>query len=214
MSEDYFDHDIRFLGNLLGDTIREQEGEDIFELIEKVRRLSVSYRRHEDVAAGKALDKILKSLSPDEAVVVIRAFTFFLHFINIAEDQSQLRSIDDARKSSPTKGEPGSLNYSFAKLDRSNINKSEVLDLLGKAHVSPVLTAHPTEVQRTSVLDAEKEIARLLNLRTIHLNQKSNLNQEYHNSTTRNQGGGGGAKEILRRQSLLNGKKQLNNLIS
>ena len=175
MSEDYFDHDIRFLGNLLGDTIREQEGEEIFELIEKVRRLSVSYRRHEDVAAGKALDKILKSLSPDEAVVVIRAFTFFLHFINIAEDQSQLRSIDDARKSSPTKGEPGSLNYSFAKLDRSNINKSEVLDLLGKAHVSPVLTAHPTEVQRTSVLDAEKEIARLLNLRTIHLNQKSKI---------------------------------------
>ena len=87
MSEDYFEKDIRLLGNLLGDTIREQEGEKIFELIEKVRRLSVSYRRHEDVAAGKALDKILKSLSPDEAVVVIRAFTFFLHFINIAESK-------------------------------------------------------------------------------------------------------------------------------
>ena len=111
MSEDYFEKDIRFLGNLLGDTIREQEGEKIFELIEKVRRLSVSYRRHEDVAAGKALDKILKSLSPDEAVVVIRAFTFFLHFINIAEDQSQLRIMNKDLKSSSENAAPGSLSY-------------------------------------------------------------------------------------------------------
>ena len=174
MSEDYFEKDIRLLGNLLGDTIREQEGEKIFELIEKVRRLSVSYRRHEDVAAGKALDKILKSLSPDEAVVVIRAFTFFLHFINIAEDQSQLRFMNkEDHNSSLVNATPGSLDYSFAKLDRSSINKSQVLDLLGKAHVSPVLTAHPTEVQRTSVLDAEKEIARLLNQRSIYVNEKS-----------------------------------------
>ena len=173
MSEDYFEKDIRLLGNLLGDTIREQEGEKIFELIEKVRRLSVSYRRHEDVAAGKALDKILKSLSPDEAVVVIRAFTFFLHFINIAEDQSQLRFMNkEDHNSSLVNATPGSLDYSFAKLDRSSINKSQVLDLLGKAHVSPVLTAHPTEVQRTSVLDAEKEIARLLNQRSIYVNEK------------------------------------------
>ena len=173
MSEDYFEQDIRFLGNLLGDTIREQEGAEIFELIEKVRRLSVSYRRHEDVAAGKALDKILKSLSSDEAVVVIRGFTFFLHFINIAEDQSQLRIINDEHKSSSKKGVPGSLNYAFEKLDRSNINKSQVLDLLGKAHVSPVLTAHPTEVQRTSVLEAEKEIATLLNKRNVYQDEKS-----------------------------------------
>ena len=94
MNDDYFEQDIRFLGNLLGDTLREQEGEKIFELIEKVRRLSVAYRRHDDVDAGKALDKILKRLSPDEAVVVIRAFTFFLHFINIAEDQSQLKILN------------------------------------------------------------------------------------------------------------------------
>ncbi|OUW01516.1 MAG: phosphoenolpyruvate carboxylase [Betaproteobacteria bacterium TMED156] len=175
MNDDYFEQDIRFLGNLLGDTLREQEGEKIFELIEKVRRLSVAYRRHDDVDAGKALDKILKRLSPDEAVVVIRAFTFFLHFINIAEDQSQLKILNDSLNTSPSTGKPGSLNHLFTRLERSKIKTSEVLAFLGKAHVSPVLTAHPTEVQRTSVLDAEKEIAKLLKDRGELINQESKL---------------------------------------
>ena len=149
------------LGNLLGEIIREQEGDETFNLIDNVRRLSVAYRRHDDVDA-KALDKILKNLTSNEAVLVIRAFTYFLHLINIAEDLAILRN---PIGSQGNQSFPGSFNNMFERFDREKKQKSEILDLLGKAHISPALTAHPTEVQRRSVLEAEKKISKLLKIR-------------------------------------------------
>src|SRR4051812_36268229 len=66
--------DIRLLGRILGDVIREQEGQAAFELVEHVRRLSVAYRLKSDAQAGRALDRLLKNLSGDQTVSVIRAF--------------------------------------------------------------------------------------------------------------------------------------------
>ncbi len=166
MIDNIYHEDVRYLGSLLGETIKEQEGENVYELIEKVRRLSVAYRRHDDVDAGRDLDKMLKSLSANEAVLVIRAFTYFLHFLNIAEDLSNLRVMENNDKKNSSNGNPGSLNHTFSRLMRGNKQKSEILDLLGKAYISPVLTAHPTEVQRRSVLDAEKSIMKLLKQRS------------------------------------------------
>ncbi|MDP3166458.1 MAG: phosphoenolpyruvate carboxylase, partial [Hydrogenophaga sp.] len=71
--------DIRLLGRLLGDVIREQEGQAAFDLIEQIRQLSVAFRRHADQSADKALKKLLKGLSGDQTVSVIRAFTYFRH---------------------------------------------------------------------------------------------------------------------------------------
>jgi phosphoenolpyruvate carboxylase len=67
--------DIRLLGRILGDVIREQEGKEAFELIERVRRLSVAYRLKKDASAGRVLDRLLKNLSADQTVSVIRAFS-------------------------------------------------------------------------------------------------------------------------------------------
>tara|TARA_E500000178_G_scaffold258776_1_gene255531 strand:- start:3918 stop:6665 length:2748 start_codon:yes stop_codon:yes gene_type:complete len=173
MVDEIYLEDVRYLGQLLGDTIKEQEGENIYELVEKVRRLSVAYRRHDDVDAGKALDKMLKSLSSDESVTVIRAFTYFLHFINIAEDLANLRLIKGDDRTAALMGEPGSLSHAFSRLERGKKKQSEILDLLGKAYISPVLTAHPTEVQRRSVLDAEKSISKLLKSRSFLLKNGS-----------------------------------------
>ena len=69
--------DIRLLGRILGDVIREQEGQDAFALIERVRQLSVGYRLKSDARAGRALDRLLKNLSGDQTVSVIRAFSYF-----------------------------------------------------------------------------------------------------------------------------------------
>src|ERR671938_293524 len=69
--------DIRLLGRILGDVIREQEGVDAFNLVEKIRKLSVAFRRDADHEADKALKSLLKSLSGDQTVSVIRAFTYF-----------------------------------------------------------------------------------------------------------------------------------------
>jgi phosphoenolpyruvate carboxylase len=82
--------DIRLLGRILGEVIREQEGEAAYELVEQVRQLSVAYRRDADAAADAALKKLLKS-SGDQTVSVIRAFTYFSHLANLAEDRHHIR---------------------------------------------------------------------------------------------------------------------------
>jgi len=83
--------DIRLLGRMLGDVIREQEGVDAFELIEGVRKLSVAYRLKADTSAGRVLDRLLNNLSTDQTVSVIRAFSYFSHLANIAEDRHHVR---------------------------------------------------------------------------------------------------------------------------
>src|SRR3978361_791728 len=83
--------DIRLLGRLLGEVIREQEGLAAFELIERVRQLSVAYRIHKDASGGRVLDRLLKNLSADQTVSVIRAFSYFSHLANIAEDRQHVR---------------------------------------------------------------------------------------------------------------------------
>ena len=83
--------DIRLLGQILGDAVRQQEGEGVFEKIEKIRRLSVAGQRKADPQAGRELDALLQGLTPAETVSVIRAFAYFSHLANIAEDRHFLR---------------------------------------------------------------------------------------------------------------------------
>ncbi len=152
--------DIRLLGRILGDVIREQEGQAAYELIEQIRQLSVAFRRHDDQSADRALKKLLKGLSGDQAVSVIRAFTYFSHLANLAEDRHHIRR----RAVHEREGnlQEGSLARTLQKLRQAGIEPPEVLRTLAHSHISPVLTAHPTEVQRKSILDAERAIARLL----------------------------------------------------
>jgi phosphoenolpyruvate carboxylase len=89
--------DIRLLGRILGDVIREQEGVEAFELVERIRKLSVAFRRDADHEADRALKSLLKTLSGDEAVRVIRAFTYFSHLANLAEDRHHIRRRLSAR---------------------------------------------------------------------------------------------------------------------
>ncbi len=152
--------DIRLLGRLLGDVIREHEGETTYELVERIRQLSVAYRRQADETADKALKKLLKSLTDDQAVSVIRAFTYFSHLANLAEDRHHIRRRAFHEQAGHI--QQGSLAHTWQRLGKSGIAPSRVAQQLAQTHVSPVLTAHPTEVQRKSILDAERDIARLL----------------------------------------------------
>ncbi|HEX6707056.1 MAG TPA: phosphoenolpyruvate carboxylase [Albitalea sp.] len=155
--------DIRLLGRILGDVIREQEGKDAFELIERVRKLSVAYRLKSDAQAGRALDKLLKNLSGDQTVSVIRAFSYFSHLANIAEDRHHVRRRDHHERQGHL--QEGSLAMSLERLSEAGIRASDVAQTLAHAYISPVLTAHPTEVQRKSILDAERAIAELVEQR-------------------------------------------------
>ncbi len=152
--------DIRLLGRILGDVIREHEGVEAFELIERIRQLSVAYRLKADASAGRVLDRLLKNLSADQTVTVIRAFSYFSHLANIAEDQHHLRR----RAVHEAAGDlhEGSLALSFERLHRADHRAADIAALLENAHLAPVLTAHPTEVQRKSILDAERAVAALV----------------------------------------------------
>ena len=155
--------DIRLLGRILGDVIREQEGSAAFDLIERIRKLSVGWRLKRDAVAGRELNRLLKNLSVGQAVSVVRAFSYFSHLANLAEDRHHVRRREHHERLGHVA--EGSLAASFDKLARRGLRASEIAQTLQRAHVSPVLTAHPTEVQRQSVLDAERRIAQLLSAR-------------------------------------------------
>jgi len=155
--------DIRLLGRILGDVIREQEGVTAFELIEQIRKLSVAFRRDADHDADKTLKKLLKGLSDDQTVSVIRAFTYFSHLANLAEDRHHIRrrAIHERAGNS----QEGSIDVALSRLRWAGIGPKTIANTLAHSYLSPVLTAHPTEVQRKSILDAERDIARLLTQR-------------------------------------------------
>ncbi|NMM10125.1 MAG: phosphoenolpyruvate carboxylase [Polaromonas sp.] len=155
--------DIRLLGRILGDVIRDHVGVPAYELIEQVRKLSVAFRRDADHEADKALKKLLKGLSGDQTVSVIRAFTYFSHLANLAEDRHHIRRRAIHERAGDT--QEGSIEVALARLRWAGIAPATIADTLAHSFVSPVLTAHPTEVQRKSILDAERAIAQLLTAR-------------------------------------------------
>jgi phosphoenolpyruvate carboxylase len=152
--------DIRLLGRILGDVIRDQEGVAAYELVEQVRKLSVAFRRDADQEADRALKKLLKALSGDQTVSVIRAFTYFSHLANLAEDRHHIRRRAVHERAGDT--QEGSIEVALSRLRWAGIAPKTISQTLAGSYVAPVLTAHPTEVQRKSILDAERDIAQLL----------------------------------------------------
>jgi phosphoenolpyruvate carboxylase len=160
--------DIRLLGRLLGDVLRDQEGEDVFAIVETIRQTAVRFRREEDASAGEELNGLLKKLTRDQTISVVRAFSYFSHLANIAEDQHHIRR----RRTHVLAGsppQPGSTGFALHKLKEAGVGKETVVTFFKDALIAPVLTAHPTEVQRKSILDAEHDIARLLAERDLPL---------------------------------------------
>ena len=153
--------DIRFLGRLLGETIHAQEGDATFALVENIRQLAVGYRRDADEAQRSRLESILNRLSHDNTVAVVRAFSYFSHLANIAEDLHHNRR-RHAYRASNAKPQEGSLQLALERVRKAGAATDEVMDFFARALIRPVLTAHPTEVQRKSVLDCQRAIARLL----------------------------------------------------
>jgi phosphoenolpyruvate carboxylase len=156
--------DIRLLGRMLGDTLREQESEAAFELVERIRRTAVDFHRGGDPRAGTSLAATLRALEPDAVMTVVRAFTQFSQLANIAEDRHHIRR-RRAHRLAGSKPQNGSMALAAQRAAASGVTAAEVSEFLLHGLVMPVLTAHPTEVQRKSILDSHIEIARLLDVR-------------------------------------------------
>ena len=156
--------DIRLLGRILGDTVREQEGEETYALVEQIRQASIRFHRHNEAGARRELEAVLDSLSADQTLSIVRAFSYFSHLANIAEDQHHIRR-NRAHAIAGSAPRPGSLAFAFQHIREAGVEPERLGAFFESALVSPVLTAHPTEVRRKSTLTRELEIAELLDER-------------------------------------------------
>jgi phosphoenolpyruvate carboxylase len=157
-------YDIRLLGRILGDTVRAQEGDQVFELVERIRRTGVQFHRDADEAARQELRTIMSGLPTAQATSIIRAFGYFSHLANIAEDQHHIRR---TRAYALAKAPPrqGAMAYALDRARIDGVSHERLRAFFAKAFVGPVLTAHPTEIRRKSSIDREMEIAHLLDER-------------------------------------------------
>ncbi|ABM13514.1 MULTISPECIES: phosphoenolpyruvate carboxylase [Mycolicibacterium] len=154
--------DIRLLGAILGDTVREQNGDEVFDLIERARVEAFRVRRSEIDRADIA--KLFDGVDVHLALPVIRAFTHFALLANVAEDihRERRRAVHEAAGEPP---QDSSLAATYLKLDSAELDAVAVADALAGALVSPVITAHPTETRRRTVFDTQHRITELMRLR-------------------------------------------------
>lgn len=159
---------IRYLGRMLGNAITTKDGAETFDVIENIRKAAVRFHRDGDQEANQLLDSLLKKLTPDQTIAVVRAFSYFKHLVNIAEDlyaHQQTRLNED----NPS---PGMLSHSISKIGVKNLAFKKIEAFFQSALISPVLTAHPTEVQRKSILDTERTLSTLLAERMTLISKK------------------------------------------
>ena len=157
-------NDIRLLGRILGDTVRDQEGADVFELVERIRQTSIRFHRGDDKAARGELELTLDSMSISQTLRIVRAFSYFSHLANIAEDQNNIRRMRQSSRAGEAP-RPGTLARTLLHARTAGLSAANLRQFFASALVSPVLTAHPTEVRRKSTIDREMEIAAVLDRR-------------------------------------------------
>ena len=143
--------EVRFLTTRLGAIAREQAGDATFQVIENLRKLSKNLRQHPNPDLLLANDREVKQLTLRSARDVAHAFSLFFHLVNLCEERQRVRRLRTYEASG--KGAPMSLQHTFAELARVGVPSGELLRLVRAMRVEPVLTAHPTEAKRRSVLN-------------------------------------------------------------
>ncbi|HEY1843049.1 MAG TPA: phosphoenolpyruvate carboxylase [Mycobacterium sp.] len=153
--------DIRLLGTILGDTVREQNGDEVFDLVERARIASFRVRRSEIERSEVA--QLFDGIDIHQAIPVIRAFSHFALLANVAEDihRERRRAIHVAAGDPP---QDSSLAATYQKLDSAQLDAGIVAEALTGALVCPVITAHPTETRRRTVFDTQHHITQLMRL--------------------------------------------------
>ncbi len=156
--------DLRLLGRLLGEVLKEQEGDTTFERIETIRQTAVRFVHEADSHAREQLETTLNDLSHENTIALVRAFSYFSHLFNIAEDLHHSRRRRAHRRAGAAP-QAGSVIAALQRLKDHAVTGAQLQELFSYALLSPVLTAHPTEVQRKSILDCHRAIANLMNRR-------------------------------------------------
>ncbi|MGX1802544.1 phosphoenolpyruvate carboxylase, partial [Brevundimonas naejangsanensis] len=159
-----FPHDrlreeVRLLGALLGEVIRDEGGQVLYDRIEAVRQASVAYHRDPASDDASELERLLGELSLDQAVGLTHGFAAFSLLANVAEDRAGKRRAQAQAEAGERADTPEGV---LKRLAEAGVDRGAVRDLLAQALISPVLTAHPSEVRRKSVIDRTTAVGELL----------------------------------------------------
>lgn len=152
--------EVALLRSMLSAVIKEQEGDRIYKAIEGLREYSGNLYSKDSGDSEERISKILQDLSGDEINRVLRALAYFSHLENLAEDRYHAHEIQLEDRMGDLRN--GSIKLTIERLHAAGIGNQKIHDALERAFISPILTAHPTEVQRKSILDAVREIGNLL----------------------------------------------------
>ncbi len=142
--------EVRFLTTRLGAMVREQSGREVFSAIEVLRKVAKQIRQSPNPRLLEAKERAIQRLSPEEAAAVAHAFSLFFHLVNLCEERERVRRLATHERRG---GAPMSLRHTFNELRRQRVPAAAVRKLIESMHVEPVLTAHPTEAKRRSVLN-------------------------------------------------------------
>src|SRR5438876_2211476 len=156
--------EVRLLGALLGQVIAEQAGRDLLDLVERVRRTTIRLRRGGERSLRSGLVAELATLDSGQAEIVIRAFSLYFRLINLAEERALVRSARRAERD--RRGRQAAPDSSLASavdwLRGSGASEADIANAIDRLRITPVLTAHPTEARRRTVLIALRRVDRLL----------------------------------------------------
>lgn len=148
--------DVRLLGNLLGETLKQHAGQDLFNQVEQIRALAKGARDGQ-IEAEKQLEQLFLGLKDEEILPLTRAFSHFLNFANIAEQYNVVRGRRQAEfdEQAPS---PNPLPHLFEKFKTQQINEQQLFQQLCDLKIELVLTAHPTEVSRRTLIQKYDDI--------------------------------------------------------
>ena len=152
--------EVRFLTTRLGAIVREQSGPEVFAAIEVLRKVAKQIRQNPNSKLLKAKERAVNRLSVKEATDVAHAFSLFFHLVNLCEERERVRRLHAHDRQGA--GAPMSLRHTFSELRRQKVPPAAVKKLLASMHIEPVLTAHPTEAKRRSVLNHILRLGRTL----------------------------------------------------
>ncbi len=151
--------DVRRLGDILGETLCEQVGTDIYNKVEQIRAQAKEARQQQD---WKPLVEVMTGLKDSELVPVARAFSQFLNYANIAEQHHRVRRRRAYQHDTSTPPQPGSLAELLPRLTRAGITPQRTYESVVDLRIELVLTAHPTEITRRTMLRKYNDIGQIL----------------------------------------------------
>ena len=152
--------DVRTLGAMVGDLIREQGGEALFDFVENARQRSIR-RREENEKPGEELAELVENLEPEQALQVVRSFSTYFQMVNTAEKVHRIRRRREYLRD-VNQYQPGGFEDTLVKLKASGMELEDLQDLIDSLRIEPVFTAHPTEPTRRTILRKEQQIVRRL----------------------------------------------------